>query len=163
MWTDLAQSCEIGYETNKGNRQNSTISDITFKNITVLHNFHKPVISIHNSDDATVQDVNYKNIIVEDAEMGQGDAGANKQLIDFTIMASNWSSTSKRGHIKNISVDNVKVLSGKSAPSRIIGFDKEHMIENVNIKGLNILGKDIKSAKDANLTTNEFVSGVFFK
>ena len=128
-----------------------------------MHNFHKPVISIHNSDDATVKDINYKNIVVEDAQMGQGDAGANKQLIDFTIMSSNWSSTSTRGHIKNISVDNMTVLSGKLPPLRIIGFDKEHMIENVNIKGLKILGKDIKSAKDANLTTNEFVNPLSFK
>jgi hypothetical protein len=34
------------------------------------------------------------------------------------------------------------------------------MIENVKIKGLNILGKDIKSANDANLTTNDYVSNL---
>jgi hypothetical protein len=88
VWSDLAQSLEVGYETNKGKRDNATISNVTFKNITVLHNFHKPVISIHNSDNATVQNINYKNIVVEDAEMGEGDAGANKQLIDFAILAS---------------------------------------------------------------------------
>ncbi|WP_139903236.1 glycosyl hydrolase family 28 protein [Clostridium thermarum] len=163
VWTDLAQSCEIGYETNKGQRENAVISNITFKNITVLHNFHKPVISIHNSDDATVRDIRYSNIIVEDAQMGEGDAGANKQLIDFTIMGSGWSATKERGHIKNITVENVKILSGKAAPSRIIGFDKDHMVENVKIKGLNILGKDIKSSEDANLETNEYVSGIVFE
>ena len=160
VWTDLAQSCEIGYETNKGQRENSVISNITFKNITVLHNFHKPVISIHNSDDATVQDIYYYNIVVEDAQMGEGDAGANKQLIDFTIMASGWSATGERGHIKNVTVENVKVLGGKIPPSRIIGFDKDHAIENVTIKGLNILGKDIKTKEDAKLETNQYVSNL---
>lgn len=160
VWTDLAQSCEIGYETNKGQRSDSMISNINFNNITVLHNFHKPVISIHNSDNATVQDIHYSNIVVEDAEMGEGDAGANKQLIDFAIMASGWSTTPDRGHIKDVTVENVKVLSGKAAPSRIIGFDKEHAIENIKIKGLNILGKDIKSAENANLTTNDYVSNL---
>jgi polygalacturonase len=163
VWTDLAQSCEIGYETNKGQKENAVISNINFKNITVLHNFHKPVISIHNSDDATVQDIYYSNIVVEDAQMGEGDAGANKQLIDFTIMASGWTATKERGHIKNVTVENVKILSGKAAPSRIIGFDKEHAIENIKIKGLNILGKDIKSAADANLETNEYVSNIVFE
>ena len=39
VWTDLAQSCEIGYETNKGNMKNSIISNITFKDITVFAQF----------------------------------------------------------------------------------------------------------------------------
>jgi hypothetical protein len=157
VWTDLAQSCEIGYETNKGKRDNATISNITFKNITVLHNFHKPVISIHNSDNATVHDIHYSNIVVEDAQMGQGDAGSNNQLIDFTIMPSGWSATKDRGHIKNVTVENVKILSGKAAPSRIYGYDENHLIENIKIKGLNILGKDIKSSDEAKLITNGFV------
>lgn len=163
VWTDLAQSCEIGYETNKGKKSNAVISNITFNNITVLHNFHKPVISIHNSDNAMVQDIRYNNIVVEDAQMGSGDAGANNQLIDFNIAASSWSSTGERGHIKNVTVENVKILSGKAAPSRILGYDKEHGIENIKIKGMNILGKDIKNAADAKLSTNEFVSNLIIE
>ena len=54
VWTDLAQSMEIGYETDKGLTLDPEISDVTFEDITVLYNFHKPVISIHNSDDAWV-------------------------------------------------------------------------------------------------------------
>ncbi len=163
IWTDLAQSCEIGYETNKGNRPDSIISNIFYDNITILHNFHKPVISIHNSDNAIVQDVKYNNIIVEDASMGQGDAGANRQLIDFTIMQSGWSTTADRGHIKNISINNVKVLDGKSTTSRMVGCDSKHKIENVTISGLEILGKKITSARSAGLLLNKYVSGLEFK
>ncbi|MDD4000508.1 MAG: glycosyl hydrolase family 28 protein, partial [Bacilli bacterium] len=36
VWTDLAQSCEVGFETNGEKMEN-----IIFKNITILHNFHK--------------------------------------------------------------------------------------------------------------------------
>ncbi len=163
IWSDLAQSCEIGYETNKGSRPDSVISNISYKNITVLHNFHKPVISIHNSDDATIQNISYDNIVVEDASMGKGDAGANRQLIDFTIMQSGWSTTPGRGHIKNITLNNIKVLDGKSTESRMVGFDAEHGIENVTISGMEILGKKVESAKDAKLTKNSFVSGLVFK
>lgn len=163
IWTDLAQSCEIGYETNKGNRPDSRISNIFYNNITILHNFHKPAISIHNSDNATVQDVKYNNIVVEDASMGQGDAGANRQLIDFTIMQSGWSTTTNRGKIKNVSFNNIKVMSGNATASRMIGFDKNHKIENITISGLEILGKKIKSAKSANLTKNNFVSDIVLK
>ena len=89
VWTDLAQSMEVGYETN-----GATMDDITFKNITVVHNFHKAVISLHNCDDAVIKNVTYKNITVEDAQMLGDDRndGENDFLIDFTkeeeLMAS---------------------------------------------------------------------------
>jgi hypothetical protein len=163
IWTDLAQSCEIGYETNKGNRPHSIISNVFYSNITILHNFHKPVISIHNSDNAVVQGIKYERMVVEDASMGQGDAGANNQLIDFTIMKSGWSTTKNRGSIENVSLNDIKVLDGTSTASRMSGFNKDHQIENVTISGLTILGREIKSAKDAKLSMNGFVSDVVFK
>ena len=145
VWTDLAQSMEIGYETNKGNKENARISNIAFEDITVLYNFHKPVISIHNGDDALVEDILFKNITVENALMGSGDAGENNQLIDLGIMSNgNWSTTKERGQIKNVTIDGVNVISGKFPPSKIAGFDETHTIEDVTIKNLNILGKSIK-------------------
>lgn len=160
VWTDLAQSCEIGYETNKGKKENSTISNITFKRITVLYNFHKPVISIHNSDDALIQNVHYQNIIVENAQMGSGDAGDNNQLIDFAILSSQWSSTRERGNIRDVTVENVQVLAGKIPPSRIIGYDENHTIENVKIKNLVILGKKINSLEDGRFKINKFAKNI---
>lgn len=62
---------EVGYETD-----GEYIRDITFENITVLHNFHKPVISIHNADDAKINGVTFRNITVEDAQM-QADTPAD--------------------------------------------------------------------------------------
>ena len=82
VWTDLAQSMEVGYET-----YGPTMDEITFENITVLHNFHKAAISLHNSDDANITNVTYKNITIEDGSMlgdNQND-GLNDFLIDFTI------------------------------------------------------------------------------
>jgi hypothetical protein len=163
VWTDLAQSCEIGYETNKGKKPNSTISNITFKNITVLYNFHKPVISIHNSDDALVQNIHYQNITVENAQMGSGDAGDNNQLIDFAILSSQWSSTHERGNIRNVTVENVRVLNGKFPPSRIIGYDGNHIIENVKIKNLIILGKKINTLEDGKFVTNRFAKNIIIE
>jgi hypothetical protein len=86
IWSDLAQSCEIGYET-LGPRMDG----ITFEDITVLHNFHKPVMSIHNSDQAHIQNVTFRDITVEDAQMGLGDATNDNFLIDLSIAESQWS------------------------------------------------------------------------
>jgi len=160
IWTDLAQSMEIGYETNKGKKENAVISDISFRNITVLYNFHKPVISIHNSDDALVKNISYENIVVENALMGQGDAGENNQLIDFAIIPSQWSSTKERGNIRNIQVENVKVLRGNFPPSRIVGYDETHTVENVSIKNLEILGKKITTLEEGRFKINLFVKDI---
>ena len=146
LWTDLAQSMEIGYETNKGKKADAKISDITFENITVLNNFHKPVISVHNADDALITDINFKNITVENAQMGSGDGSELPYLIDFNIAQStSWSTTKERGQIRNVVIDGVRVLSGKFNSSRIHGFDATHTVEDITIKNLEILGEKITS------------------
>ena len=146
---------EIGYETNKGDKENSTIENVTFEDITVLHNFHKPVLSIHNADNAAISNVTYKNIVVEDACMGLGDG--TKELIDLQVLTnSGWSTTSDRGTISNVTIDGFKVLYGnESLPSQIKGFDEEHGIDGVSISGLNIKGKDIKSFEDGEFEVDE--------
>lgn len=146
LWTDLAQSMEIGFETNKANRDDVYIKDIVFEDITVLNNFHKPVISIHNGDNAIVSDIIFKNIVVENAQMGEGDGYEMAYLIDLLItQSSDWSTTKERGYIRNIEIENVEVLSGKLCPSRIDGYDQEHKVENVLIRNLTVLGEKITS------------------
>lgn len=136
LWTDLAQSCEIGYETRA-----KLMDEITFRNITVLHNFHKPVISIHNSDHALVKNVLFENIVVEDAQMGEGDG--TPYLIDFTTTESQWSATLKRGVIDTVTIKNVQVLSGKKPAIRIWANDETSGIDHVHISGLTLLDEDI--------------------
>ena len=110
VWTDLAQSMEIGYETDKGWTLDPEISDVLFENITVLYNFHKPVISIHNSDDAYVHAIVYRNIVVENAFM-QGDNGNNKELIEMTLQNSAWSTVKDEfGSIDDVLIDGLTVL-----------------------------------------------------
>ena len=138
LWTDLAQSCEIGYETRA-----KVIEDITFRSITVLHAFHKPVISIHNSDHALVRRVLYENIVVEDAQMGQGDG--TPYLIEFTTTESQWSATLRRGSIDGVTVRNVQVLSGIRPVLRIFSNDESSRIDHVSINGLFYRGERICS------------------
>lgn len=150
LWTDLAQSMEVGYETNKGEIENAELSDITFKDITVLNNFHKPVISVHNADDALVHDITFEDIVVEREEIGSGDGDEMPYLIDINIAQNtNWSSTKERGQIQNITIKNVEVLEGRDVESRIKGFDEEHLVDGVTIENLKILGKEIKAFEDA--------------
>lgn len=163
VWTDLAQSMEIGYETDKGLTLDPEISDVLFENITVLYNFHKPVISIHNSDDAYVHDITYRNIVVENAFM-QGDNGNNKELIEMTLANSGWSTvTDEFGSIDNVLIDGLTVVNtadGKVPESRFLGHGPENQITNVTIRNVTILGQKITSLEELNASTNEYCEAI---
>ena len=163
IWTDLAQSMEIGYETNKGLTIDPEISDVLFENITVLYNFHKPVISIHNSDDAFVHDVIYRNIVVENAFM-QGDNGRNNELIEMTLQNSGWSTvTDEFGRIDNILIDGLTVVNttdGRVPNSRFAGENPESRITNVTLRNISILGARIADLDALRASVNEFCAGV---
>lgn len=160
VWTDLAQSCEVGYETN-----GETMTDITFKNITIVHNYHKAAISIHNSDNAAIKNVTYQNITIEDARMlgdNRGD-GDNDYLIDFTVAYSpEWSvSGGVRGTIEDVLVDNVKVLACEDTiVSRMLGESKTSGIKNVTVQNVEVEGVKKATVEDLALAMNDFVSEV---
>ena len=163
VWTDLAQSMEIGYETDKGLTLDPEISEVLFEDITVLYNFHKPVISIHNSDDAFVHDITYRNIVVENAFM-QGDNGNNKELIEMTLANSSWSTVRDEfGSIDNVLIDGLTVLNtadGKVPRSRLAGHDEEHRITNVTLRNVTILGNPVTSLKDMKLSVDDYCEDI---
>ncbi|MDO5144980.1 MAG: glycosyl hydrolase family 28 protein [bacterium] len=163
IWTDLAQSMEIGYETDKGWTLDPEISDVLFEDITVLYNFHKPVISIHNSDDAYVHDIVYRNIVVENALM-QGDNGNNKELIEMTLLKSGWSTVKDEyGAIDNVLIDGLTVLNtlnGKMPASRFVGHNEKHRITNVTLRNVTINGEPITDLKTMKVSVNDYCEAI---
>ena len=118
LWTDLAQCMEIGVETNKGRKPDPVIHTVLFENITVFHAMHKAPISIHNGDNCVISGVKWKNIVIENYQSGEGD-GWN-YLVDLTNLtgqamggAASWTAVAARGTISDITIENVKVISGK--------------------------------------------------
>lgn len=162
VWTDLAQSMEVGYET-----YGPTMDEITFENITVLHNFHKAAISIHNCDDANITNVTYKNITIEDAQMlgdNQTD-GENDFLIDFTIAYSiDWTkSEGERGTIDGVHIENVKIYKmADTIVSRMSGESATSKIQNVEIKGIEIAGKPVNDLSELNILSNSYTDNVLY-
>ncbi|HEY8390336.1 MAG TPA: discoidin domain-containing protein [Clostridia bacterium] len=160
VWTDLAQSMEIGYETN-----GEYIKNVTFKNITVLHNFHKPAMSIHNCDDALISNILFQNITIEDAQMAGDNTNLEDDdfLIEMTIaFHSVWTkSGGKRGIIKDIIFDNIKVLNAlPSLTINLSGYDKTHNIDNITFNNVLVESTPIKDSKSAKLSQNQYVSSV---
>lgn len=143
LWNDLAQSMEIGYETNKAGNPNPVIHDILFENITVIHGCDGAVVSIHNSDNAEIYDINYKNIVVEHFK--------TFKFIDMNNnISGNWSNVKDdRGTIHDVTVDGLTLLDGRFGGT----IDAtEGAISNVKLMNLNFLGKKITTAADAKLT-----------
>ena len=166
VWTDLAQSMEIGYETDKGLTLDPEICDVLFEDITVLYNFHKPVISIHNSDDAFVHDITYRDIVVENAMM-QGDNGRNKELIEMTLQKSGWSTvTDEFGSIDGVLIDGLSVLNtvdGKVPASRFSGHGPDNRITNVTLQNVTILGRQITDLSELKASVDEYCDGITVK
>lgn len=163
VWTDLAQSMEVGYEAH-----GEKMEDITFQNIIVVHNFHKAVISMHNADDAQISRVTYKNIIVEDAQtLGDNrNDGENDFLIDICVLYNvDWSqSTNIKGTIRDVTIENVKVYQmADTVVSRINGYSATSNISNVKIKDLEIRGKQIKKLDELNVLMNDYSSNVSYE
>lgn len=159
LWTDLAQSMEVGYET-----VGAVLEDVTFNNITVLHNYHKSVISIHNANNANIKRVKFTNITIEDLSTGKGDG--NKIFIDIAnVFSSNWSTNwteTSLGTIDDILIDNVKVIDGhENAEVKISGTKDHrekynystHYVSNVTLKDVLIKDK-ILDETYSNLTIN---------
>ncbi len=160
LWTDLAQSMEVGFETN-----GETMDNIVFRDITVLHNFHKPVISIHNADDALITNVVFENITVENVEIVGDNQGAmhDNFFIDFNIMFNlEWSSTGGiRGHIDGVRVENVVVLEGRDdVVGRIHGYDGSHRTENVTIRNFTYKDIHVTEPSDLNISVNSHTSNI---
>ncbi len=160
VWTDLAQSMEVGYET-----YGPKMNDITFRNITVLHNFHKAAISIHNADNAVIDGVTYENITIEDAQM-LGDNqldGENDFLIDFTIaFNTEWTkSGAQRGSIKNVTVKNVKVIEMASTiKCRMFGESNTSTIDGVTISDVEIGGQKVADLDGLKLVPGAYTNNI---
>lgn len=160
VWTDLAQSMEVGYET-----YGDTMDNIVFQNINIIHNYHKAAISIHNCDDADITNVTYKNITLEDGQMlgDNRDDGEDDYLIDFTIAYNmEWTqSAGERGTINGVNIENVKVLRLlDSIVSRMNGDSATSNISNVSIKGLEIEGSQVTNEDELKLYKNDYTSGI---
>ena len=167
IWTDLAQSMEIGYEC-----VGEVMDDITFDNIVVLHNYHKAVFSIHNANNANITNVRFSNITVEDANMGHGDG--NNYLVDIrNLFNATWSTNHKittLGSINGVTIENVKVISGISSPAIVVKgtvenrseFAKtEHIVSNVTIKDFYLYDKVITKT-NCNYQTNQYTNNINF-
>ncbi len=167
VWTDLAQSMEIGYET-----VGQVMDNIRFDQITVLHSYHKAAISIHNGNNAAITNVRYSNIVIEDASMGRGDG--SDTLIEITCeFSSTWSTKqgiTELGSVSDVVLENIEVLSGRdrlkvslrgSMDTRSGYGNSLHYVDRVEFRNVRIMGEELDGDYPY-LSCNEYVREVRF-
>lgn len=155
LWNDMARPIEVGVELRCENVRN-----VHFEDIDVIHSLTcYPIFGIHHGDRSLVDGIYFENIRIEHAP------GA--QLFDFRITDSVWNKDPQKGSIKNIYIDNISLVGTegkdfKALSARIEGYDAEHTIENVSIKGIKAFGREITDKKVLGLKIFDFVEGVSF-
>lgn len=163
LWTDLAQSMEIGYET-VGER----LENVAFENITVLHALHCAPISIHNANNAAIRNITFEHITIEDAEFPSDTVG----VIDIrNLYSENWSeihAVTSLGSIEDVTINDVKIITARRLSMTIggcrdvrKGYESEHSVNGLLVSNISVAGVQPKLA-DCRITSTGYLEGFQF-
>ncbi len=165
LWSGpRGNSLEIGYETN-----NSVVENVLFRNVDVMHRqtqdskFHRSIISIHNSGNATIRNITYENVYAEETD---------ENFIQIAHMHQpQWGLGN--GVIEDIRLRNITLAGGELRESAVKGYprgiapgEKEPCVtRNITFENLKVLGKTVRSlddAKECGFTVDQFAENVKF-
>ena len=149
VWNDIAQCLEIGYETDMGGagssrceagykNKDAKIYNVLFKNIDVVHRFHKGVATIHNGDNIPIYHIAYDGVYVDHKTKGT-DNGGDGNDIDIEAYAVNRSDLSwthnwhdvSGNTISDVWYTNVNVEGGNATVGNV-QIDKAHWGETIS-------------------------------
>ena len=137
VWNDIAQCLEIGYETDMGGagssrceagykNEDAKIYNVLFKNIDVVHRFHKGVATIHNGDNIPIYHIAYDGVYVDHKMDGtaNGGDGNNLDIEAYAVNRSDLSWThnwheSSGNTISDVWYTNVNVEGGNATVGNV--------------------------------------------
>lgn len=154
---------EIGFELNS-----AYVRNVVFRNNDIIHVEDGAAISIHNAGRAVVEKVRYEDIRIEDATQklldlaiirsrysddGATNAAEAKRLYfhgawDGVLRVPAGDSAAHanyRGSIRDIRFTGIRIVDGLFPYSIFCGYDERHRISNVNISGLWIHGRRLRT------------------
>ena len=133
LWNqEYGNGIEIGYETCC-----TSIRDIVFEDIDLIHVTAGAALSIHVGDRAHVSDVTYRDIRIADAH------GA---LAEMFIRTTRYTQDDERGRISGITFDGIHVADGAAGAILLEGFDEAHGISDVSFSNVTAGGKPLGAA-----------------
>jgi hypothetical protein len=158
LWDDWGYALGATYETR------APIRDMVFRRCDVLFARHW-AMGIHVSDGATVSGLRFEDIDVTSHPPGEYHGGHYNMtpaplLLRCFITTDMWGHDKERGHIRDIVFERI-TIDGALLPSELLGFDADHTVENVRLRGIRLRGQPAATTAAAlNLRTNAFVRGL---
>lgn len=157
LWADVAHPTMIG--THGDYRQEGdVIEDITFENIDILeHHEFQPgylgALAINAGDKNLVRNVTYRDIRIEPFEHGK--------ILDFQVKWNQDYNPAPGRGIRDILVENVRVLSGDGEEASVIaGYSGEFPVQDVRIRDFYRDGRKAQSLKEAGIVVGNFAENV---
>lgn len=150
FWNDLyGNGLEIGYET-----RCESISDIVFEDNDIIHVIQGATMSIHLGDRASVSNVRFRDIRVEDSD---------GLLVEMFIRETNYSQDAERGHIRDVTIEDIQIVGGQLGGIAITGYDAEHRVEEVSVSGITYLGEPLLTFPQELLTLNAHTANIRYE
>ncbi|MFI3317461.1 MAG: glycosyl hydrolase family 28 protein [Rikenellaceae bacterium] len=167
LWNELAHSLSIGAEVHEN------VTNVLFEDCDVIHDVGRATaLRVYHCDSAVISDVTFQNIRVEEG----------RRLISVWIGSTRWSKTEERGHIRNVVFRDITTTSAPIDPTikgfqdatdwnpyiikdhasvEVIGYDEQHLVENVTFENVIIDGKKFDESRT--IFVNEFALNIQFK
>ena len=175
LWNDWGKCFEIGAECCAEEMRN-----ISFTDSAIIHVNGAP-LDCYNIDYAFVHGVTYENISVEyddvipdskiqkrDSQIYadfEHDADFAPNLISVTVGFHHEYSGggTRRGRARDLKFKNIRLHGRQDVKVKIVGYDAEHMSEDILIENLTQNGHRVTELKSGNLITNEFTRNILVK
>jgi hypothetical protein len=111
-------------------------------------------MAINAGDKNIVRNVTYDNIRVEAFELGQ--------LLDVRVVWNKDYNPAPGKRVENIRFHNIDYNGANTNPSRIHGYDADHIVDGVTFVNLRINGQQILDAESGNFDINSFTKNISF-
>ncbi len=169
LWNDWNCTLEIGAETYA-----DEMCNIVWRDCDIIHATGS-FIDGQNVDQAFVHDWHIEDIRCEydDPAMTpmfqsredlpydpRYESGYRPALFSVTVTHHHeYSQTEERGRFKNITLRNISINAPRAPIVRLLGYDADHLIENVTIDGIYANGRRLTAA-DLELRVNEYTRNI---
>jgi hypothetical protein len=144
LWNEFAHALSLGAELRE------PLSDVRFSDCDIIHDKGREwLLRIFDADSGAVKNVVYQNIRIEEA----------RRLMSVWIGRAVWSKQPERGHIDNVTFQNITSVAPEVAwpAADLVGFDATHAVNQVQFQNVQIAGQPLTRA---DVRQNAFVHGV---
>ena len=145
LWNQVADAMSIGAEL----REN--VDDVRFTNCDVIHDIGREwTLRVYHCDSATVSNIRFDNIRIEQS----------RRLISVWVGKQIWSRDAERGHVRDVTFQDIQAVSPMPPRVELKGFDASHGIDGVSFENVVINGQRLSTGQ---VKSNEFVHGIVVK